>query len=158
MDCAPLLANLYLFHFEYIYMRKLSRSNMCKARSFCTTLNNSSFESVINEIYPSELILKKTTQNCGIVSYLDVGIMVRNGHFTTTIFDKRESFNFRIVNFPFMSSNISAVPSYGSYMSQLVRIERICSTYNEFVKQNMAITIYKIDETRVLSQEVGWQF
>ena len=34
-DCAPLLANLYLFHFEY--MRKLICSNMCKARSFCTT-------------------------------------------------------------------------------------------------------------------------
>ncbi|CAI8018543.1 hypothetical protein GBAR_LOCUS11249, partial [Geodia barretti] len=27
-DCAPLLANLYLFHFEYVYMRRLISSNM----------------------------------------------------------------------------------------------------------------------------------
>ena len=93
-DCAPLLANLYLFHFEYIYIRKLICNNMCKARSFCTTfryinnlltLNNLSFESVINEIYPSELVLKKTTENCGIVSYWDVGFMVRDGHFIIII-------------------------------------------------------------------------
>ena len=36
-----------------------------------------------------------------------------------------------------MSSNIPAVPSYGIYISQLVRI---CSTYDEFVKRNMVIT------------------
>ena len=89
---------------------------------------------MINVIYPSELVLKKTTENCGIVSYLDVGIMVWDGHFTTVIFDKRDSYNYCIVNFPFMSSSIPAGPSYGIYMPQLVRIGRICSTYDEFVK------------------------
>ena len=94
----------------------------------------------ISEIYPSELVLKKTTENSGMVSYLDVGVIVTSGQFITTIYDKRDSFNFPIVNFPFMSSNIPAVPSYGIYISQLVRIGRICSTYDEFVKRNMVIT------------------
>ena len=67
-DCAPLLANLYLFHFEYVYMRRLISSNMSKARAFSNTfryiddlltLNNPSFENTINEIYPPELVLKK---------------------------------------------------------------------------------------------------
>ena len=110
------------------------------------TLNNPSFENTINDIYPPELVLKKTTENNGRVSYLDVGILIKDGHFTTTIYDKRDSFNFRIVNFPFMSSNIPVGPSYGVYISQLVRIGRICSTYDEFIKQNMMIT------TRLIKQ------
>jgi hypothetical protein len=119
---------------------------MSKARGFSNTfryiddlltLNNPSFENTINDIYPPELVLKKTTENNGRVSYLDVGILIKDGHFTTTIYDKRDSFNFRFVNFPFMSSNIPAGPSYGIYISQLVRIGRICSPY---IKRNMMIT------------------
>ena len=45
-----------------------------------------------------------------MVSYLDVGIILKDGHFTTTVYDKRDSSNFRIVNFPFMSRNIPAGP------------------------------------------------
>ena len=66
-----------------------------------------------------------------MVSYLDVGIIIKDGHFTTTVYDKRDSFNFRIVNSPFMSSNIPTGPSYGINIAQLVRIGRICSTYDE---------------------------
>ena len=39
-----------------------------------------------------------------------------------------------------MSSNIPAGPSYGVYISQLVRIGRICNTYDEFVKRHLMIT------------------
>ena len=39
-----------------------------------------------------------------------------------------------------MSSNIPSGPAYGIYISQLVRIGRICSTYEEFVKRNRLIT------------------
>ena len=39
-----------------------------------------------------------------------------------------------------MSSNIPAGPSYGIYISQLVRVGRICNTYDEFAKRNMTIT------------------
>ena len=121
-DCAPLLANLYLFHFEYKYMKGLVKNNMSKARTFSDTfryiddlltLNNPSFENAISEIYPSELVFKKPTENSGMVSYLDVGVIVTCGQFITTVYDKRDSFNFPIVNVPFMSSNIPAVPSYG---------------------------------------------
>ena len=71
---------------------------------------------------------------------MDVSIIIKDGHFTTTVHDKRVSFNFRIVNFPFISSNIPARPSYGVYIAQLVRIGRICSTYDEFIKWNTMIT------------------
>jgi hypothetical protein len=36
-------------------------------------------------------------------------------------YDKRNYFNFPIVNFPFIGSNIPAAPAYGVYISQLIR-------------------------------------
>ena len=75
---------------------------------------------------------QRDTETNGLVSYLDVGISVINGQCETTIYDKRVSFNFKIVNFPFMSSNIPSGPAYGIYISQLVRLGRIYSTYEEF--------------------------
>ena len=33
-DCAPLLANLFLFYYEYHYMKNLIRDNQCLAKSF----------------------------------------------------------------------------------------------------------------------------
>ena len=148
-DCAPLLANLYLFYFEYKFMKNLMKNNFSKARSFTylfryiddlLTINNPCFENNVKEIYPPELVLKKTTESNNLCSYLDVGISIVNGQFYTTVYHKRDDFNFRIVNFPFMSSNILAGPSYGIYISQLIRIGRISNTYDKFVKCHLMIT------------------
>ena len=35
------------------------------------------------------------------------------GELRTKLYDKRDDFDFPIVNFPFMSSNIPAAPAYG---------------------------------------------
>ena len=67
MDYAPLVANLFLFYYEYKYMRNLIRSNLMLAKRFSNTmrytddLNNTSFHSAIDDIhvYPVELKLKK---------------------------------------------------------------------------------------------------
>ena len=53
---------------------------------------------------------------------------------------KRDSFGFEIVNFPFLCGNIPTQPAYGIYISQLVRIGRICDDYDSFCKRNRAIT------------------
>ena len=37
-----------------------------------------------------------------------------------------------IVNFPFLSSNVPSGPSYGVYISQLIRYARCCSHYEDF--------------------------
>ena len=75
-----------------------------------------------------------------MVSYLDISITISNNKFWTSVFDKRDSFNFRIVNFPFLNSNIPTAPAYGVYISQLVRIGRICDEYSKFAGRNYAIT------------------
>ena len=74
---------------------------------------------MIGDIHPPELVLKETTENNCLVSYLDVGISVRCGQYKQQYYyDKRDSFNFKIVNFPFMSSNITSGPAHGIYISR----------------------------------------
>ena len=56
-----------------------------------------------------------------------------NGKLSTRLYDKRDDFNFPIVNFLFLSSNIPSGPAYGVYVSQLTRYARACSKYQDFV-------------------------
>ena len=58
-------------------------------------------------------------------------------------------FNFPIVNFPFLSSNIPSAPAYGIYVSQLIRYARAYSNYQDFMKS------LKVLRTKLLSQ--GYQ-
>ena len=62
-NCVPQLANLFLFHYEYLYMKNLMLDNLCMAKKFgntvwyiddLLTLNNNNFEEEIPNIYPSE--------------------------------------------------------------------------------------------------------
>jgi hypothetical protein len=43
-------------------------------------------------------------------------------------YDKRDDFNFKIINFPNMCSNITASPAYGVYISQMIRYARASLT------------------------------
>ena len=53
---------------------------------------------------------------------------------------KRDDFNFPIVNFPFLSSNIPSAPAYGVYVSQLIRYARTCSNYQDFMERGKVLT------------------
>ena len=61
--------------------------------------------------------------------------------YSTAVDDKWDDFNFKIVNFPHLSSNIPSGPAYGVCISQLVRIGRICSDYH-----HLALRHYKLTE------------
>ena len=41
----------------------------------------------------------------------------RDGQLHTSIYDKRDDFNFHITYFPFLSSNIPTSPAYGVFIS-----------------------------------------
>jgi hypothetical protein len=43
---------------------------------------------------------------------------------STKIYEKRDDFNFKIINLPNMCSNIQASPAYGAYISQLIHCAR----------------------------------
>ena len=51
----------------------------------------------------------------------------------TSIYDKRDDFNFHITNFQFLRRNIPSLPAYGVFISQLIRYARACSSYECFI-------------------------
>ena len=47
-------------------------------------------------------------------------------------YDKRDDFNFEIVKFQFLDGDVPCSPSYGVYISQLIRFARVCSNVDDF--------------------------
>jgi hypothetical protein len=64
----------------------------------------------------------------------------------TKIYDKRDDFNFKIINFPNMCSNIPASPAYGVYISQLIRYARASSNYSDFLKRHLHLRNRLLDQ------------
>ena len=52
-------------------------------------------------------------------------------------YDKRDDFNFEIVNFPFLDGDVPSSPSYGVYISQLICFARMCSNVDYFNNRNL---------------------
>jgi hypothetical protein len=73
-------------------------------------------------------------------SWSIVWIFVMAPNFRTKLYDKRDDFNFVIVNFPFICSNIPAAPAYGVYISQLIRYSRACGSYQDFLDRGLLLT------------------
>ena len=91
-------------------------------------------------IYPPELEINETTESYCSASYLDIFLEFdRQGKLNTKIYDKRDDFNFPIVNFPYLSSNIPSSPAYGVFTSQLIRYARASSLYKDFIDRSMLL-------------------
>src|SRR5579862_267271 len=136
-DCAPFLANLFLYSYELRFMK-----NQLKAKNYkilylfnrsCRYIddlllanNDNKMDKYKNLIYPSELILTSEDKNNQTVHYLDFTLSIQNKLLDYKIYDKRDNFNFPIINFPHLDGNIPKGHSYGVFTSQLVRYARGC--------------------------------
>ena len=66
------------------------------------SINNPKFGNYIDDIYPAELEIKDTTDADHRASYLDLDLSYdRNKRLQVKLYDKRDDFDFNIVNFPF---------------------------------------------------------
>jgi hypothetical protein len=84
-------------------------------------LNNSRFDDFVDRIYPIELEIKDATDTDRSASYFDLHLENdSDGWLRTKLYDKRDDFNFLIVNFPFICNNMQAAHAYGVYISQLI--------------------------------------
>ena len=120
------------------------------AKSFCFTfryiddvlsINNPKFGDQINIIYPLELEIKDTTDADHHASYLDLLLKYDNFHrLQVKLYDKRDDFNFDIVNFPFLCNNILQSPAYGVFVSQLIRYARASSMYQDFIMRSQLLS------------------
>ena len=142
-NCAPLLANLYLFSCENDFMMKLMKGKEFHiAKKFNLTFrciddlisfNNRNFKIYITSIYPKELELKETTENDNGCSYLDLYLFRGDRDcLKCKTYDKRDDFSFEIINYPYLESNIPRGPAYGVYVSRLVAFARTCSDISDF--------------------------
>ena len=59
---------------------------------------------------------------------------------STKIYDKRNDFDFDKVNFPFLDGDVLCRPSYGVYISQLIRFAGVCSLVKGFNAHNECLT------------------
>ena len=94
-------------------------------------IDNNFFDSMVNRIYPSELQLNKANVSDTEASFLDLSIS--DGFVQTKFYDKRDDFDFDIVNFPRSTS-------YGVYISQLIRFARVSNHVDDFNTRNKVLT------------------
>ena len=85
-------------------------------------------------MYPVQHEIKDTTDSNNSASYLDLLLSIRrDDQLRTSLYDKRDDFNFHITNFPFLSSNIPSLPVYGVFISRPIRHVRACSSCECFI-------------------------
>ena len=94
---------------------------------------------MVNHIYPPELQLNKANTSDTKAPFLDLPIP--NGFDSSKIYDKRDDFDFDIVNFPFWDGDVSRSTSYGVYISQLIRFARVSSHVAYFNARNKSLTV-----------------
>ena len=103
-------------------------------------IDNPSFEGMVNQIFPPELQLNKANTLDTEAPFLYLHLSISNGFESSKIYDKRDDFDFDIVNFPFLDGDVPRRPSYGVYISQLIRFARVCSHVDDFNTRNKCLT------------------
>ena len=83
-------------------------------------IDNLYFEGMVNQIYPPELQLNKANTSDTEAPFLDLHLSISNGFVSSKIYDKRDEFDFEI-DFPFLDGDVPRRPSYGIYISRLIR-------------------------------------
>ena len=102
-NCAPLVADLFLLDFMMsLYDDK--QADIIDAFNTKSTylddilnINNVYFDNMFSQIYTSELQLNKANTEAAC---LDLHLSISNDIVSTKIYDKRDDFDFEVVNFP----------------------------------------------------------
>ena len=149
-NCAPLVADLFLYCYERDFMDSLNHDNQADViEAFNSTsrylddllnIDNPYFEGMVNQIYPPEVQLNKANISDTEAPFLDLHLSVANGFVSSKIYDKRDDFDFGIVNFPFLDGDVPRRASYGVYISQLIRFARVCNHVTDFNARNKCLT------------------
>ena len=111
-NCAPVVADLFLYRDERDFMMSLSDDKQADViDAFNTTsrylddiflnINNVYFDKMVSQIYPSELQLNKANTPDTKAAFLDLHLSISSDIISNRIYDKRDDFDYEIVNFPF---------------------------------------------------------
>ena len=99
-------------------------------------INNVYFDTMVSQIYHSELQLYKASTSDTKAAFLDLHLSISNHIVFTKLYDKRDDFDFEFVNFPYLDGDVPRSTSYGVYISQLIRFVRASSHVADFNTRN----------------------
>ena len=149
-NCAPLVADLFLFCYERDFMKSLTKgkrfdlidafSSTSRYIDDLLNIDNIHFEYMVHRIYPAELQLNEANASDTEAAFLDFNLSIYNDIISTKIYDKQDDFNFDIVNFPFLDGDVPQRPPYGVYISQLICFARASSHVTDFNNRNNFLT------------------
>ena len=104
-DPARFFANLFLFICESRWLKSIKNTNYGVARKFGNIFrfiddliainDGNEFENHYNEIYPSELTLKKENISHTETTFLNLHLCINEGQIQTSLYDKKELLQFR---------------------------------------------------------------
>ena len=103
---------------------------------------------MVHRLYPAKLHLNKANASDTEAAFLDLNISIHNDIVSAKIYDKRDDFNFDIVNFPFLDGDAPQRLSNGVYISQLIRFARASSHVTDFNNR------YKFLTAKLLKQAI----
>ena len=109
-NCAPLVADLFLFCYERDFMLSLSDNNQTGIiEAFNSTsrylddllnIDNPYLEHMVGHIYPTELQLNKAYSSDTEAPFLDLDLSITNVIVSSKIYDKQDDSNFEKSKFP----------------------------------------------------------
>ena len=77
---------------------------------------------------------------CSFFRIFNLHLSISNDIVSTKIYDKRDDFDFEIVNFPFLDGDVPRSTSYGVFFSQLIRFARTFSYVTDLNTRNKLLT------------------
>ena len=156
-DCAPQVADLFLYWYEHSYILKaIADKNpvihtLKYARRYIDDLNipNASrklCDIITKEIYPEDLSIVATNDSKLNTTFLDLDIRVDNNMFICKLYDKRRDFPFKVVTFPNLKSNVPNGGSYGTFVGELYRISKSSSDHRDFIVDVRQLVVKLINQ------------
>ena len=133
-NCAPLVAD-FMTSLSDVKQAEIIEAFKSLSRYLDDLLNidNPYFEGMVNRIYPPELQLNKANTSDTEAPFLDLHLFISNGFVSSKIYDKRDDFDFDIVNFPFLDGD---VPRSTSYLQQGYRYHKLRKTFFKFYRRH----------------------
>ena len=106
--------------------------------------DNIHFDHMVHRIYTAEPQLYKANASDTETAFLDLNLSIHNDIVSTKIYDKPNDLNFDFVNFPFLDGDVLRRPSYGVYISQLIRFARASSHVTDFNVFGVGVSCRKL--------------
>ena len=84
--------------------------------------------------------LNKANNHDTEVSFLDLHSAISDGFVSSKIYDKRDDFDFDIVDFPFLDGDVPRTTSNGVYIAQVIRYVSVSGHLTDFNARNKSLT------------------